>query len=82
VTEAARSAAFDAAVITVRGIRRAVFVEFEYSLANGELAVELIMPVQALREFCAACHAELRFDTPEAERAYRDLLPVPSDWGL
>jgi len=68
-----RSATFDAAVITVRGVRRAVFVEFEYSLADGELAVELIMPLHALREFCSARRAQLRFATPDAERAYNDL---------
>ena len=79
MTEAAtRTATFDAAVITVRGVRRGVFVEFEYSLANGELAVELIMPLPALREFCSACRAELRFATSDAERAYNALLVVPS----
>ncbi|MGD0472394.1 MAG: phenol hydroxylase subunit [Candidatus Velthaea sp.] len=67
------------AVVTVRGVRRAVFVEFEYSLADGALAVELIMPLHALREFQGARNAELRFATPDAERAYTDLLSVPSN---
>jgi hypothetical protein len=49
-----------AAVITVRGVRRAAFVEFEYSLADGELAVELIMPLHALREFRSARRAQFR----------------------
>jgi hypothetical protein len=70
---------FDSPVVTVRGVRRAAFVEFEYSLAHGELAVELIMPIDALREFCAARRAELRFATPDAERAYTLLLTLPSD---
>jgi hypothetical protein len=66
-------------VVTVRGVRRAAFVEFEYSLADGALAVELIMPLHALREFQAARHAELRFATPAAERAFTDLLSVSSE---
>ena len=79
MTDAARTMTFDAAVITVRGVRRGVFVEFEYSLADGELAVELIMPLHALREFQAARSAKLRFVSPDAERAYHGLLSVTSD---
>jgi hypothetical protein len=74
-----RNAGFDAAVITVRGVRRAAFVEFEYSLADGELAVELIMPLHALREFRSARRAQLRFATPDAERAYNDLAALRAD---
>lgn len=64
------------AIVTVRGVRRtahAAFVEFEYALADGELAVELIMPIAALREFRAARDAQLRFTSADAERAYNEL---------
>jgi hypothetical protein len=77
---AALTATFDSPVVTVRGVRRAAFVEFEFSLAEGELAVELIMPVHALREFLAARRAELRFATPDAARAYKELAALSADF--
>jgi len=39
--------------IVVRGVRRDSFVEFEYSLDAGALAVELVLPIEAFDEFCA-----------------------------
>jgi hypothetical protein len=72
------------AVVTVRGVRRtahAAFVEFEYALADGELAVELIMPIAAVREFQTARDAQLRFASRDAERAY-DELAAGSDSGV
>lgn len=37
--------------------RRGRFIEFDYSIGSPELAVELIMPEKAFREFCAEHHA-------------------------
>lgn len=39
--------------IHVTGTQRDKFIEFEFSLGDPELAVEMIMPVQAFEEFCA-----------------------------
>ena len=40
--------------IVIRALRRDAFVEFEYSLDGGDLAVELILPIGAFDEFCAS----------------------------
>ena len=38
--------------VRVLGTRLGRFVEFEYSLGDGDLAVELILPTKAFEEFC------------------------------
>jgi len=35
------------------GVRRGAYVEFEFTVGDEQLTVELIMPYQAFREFCA-----------------------------
>lgn len=40
--------------VRVLGTRLGRFVEFEYSLGDGDLAVELILPTKAFEEFCRA----------------------------
>jgi len=37
----------------VTGTRRSAFIEFQFLLDDGDLAVELIMPFKAFEEFCA-----------------------------
>ena len=54
-----RSANPDQAYIRVLGVRQKRFVEFEYSLGEGDLAVELIMPFAAFDEFAKARKAVL-----------------------
>ncbi|MBI1453249.1 phenol hydroxylase [Acinetobacter sp. FL51] len=39
--------------IHVTGTQREKFIEFEFSIGDPELAVEMIMPVRAFEEFCA-----------------------------
>ena len=39
--------------IHITGTQRDKFIEFEFSVGDPELAVEMIMPVQAFEEFCA-----------------------------
>lgn len=39
--------------IHVTGTQREKFIEFEFSIGDPELAVEMIMPVSAFEEFCA-----------------------------
>ncbi len=45
--------------VRILGIRLGRFVEFEYSLDEGVLAVELIVPPAAFEEFCQAQNAEV-----------------------
>lgn len=40
------------ATVRVTGLRRGRFVEFDYSVGDRELSVELIMPLTAFEEFC------------------------------
>lgn len=40
------------ATVRVTGIRRGRFVEFDYSVGDRDLSVELIMPSTAFEEFC------------------------------
>ncbi|MBM7456770.1 phenol hydroxylase P0 protein [Oceanisphaera litoralis] len=42
-----------ACFIRVTGTQRQRFVEFEFSVGDPELAVDMIMPLQAFEEFCA-----------------------------
>lgn len=42
--------------VRIRG-RRGRFVEFDFAIGAPDLAVELIMPEPAFREFCATHHA-------------------------
>lgn len=39
--------------VRVTGTRDGRFVEFEFSIGDPELAVELILPFEQFREFCA-----------------------------
>ena len=51
--------------IVVRAIRREAFVEFEYSLDAGALAVELILPIDAFYEFSQSSAATVTSDDPK-----------------
>lgn len=42
------------AQVRILGTRLGRYVEFEYSLGDGTLAVELILPTKAFEEFCRA----------------------------
>lgn len=43
--------------VRILGTRLGRYVEFEYSLGDGCLAIELILPLAAFEEFCAARQA-------------------------
>ncbi len=47
-----RSPDHSQAYVRVLGTRAGKFVEFEFSLGDGDLAVELILPLLAFSEFC------------------------------
>ncbi len=60
--------------VCVKSIRNGKFVEFEFSILDADLAIELIMPIAAFREFCAAqnaivSHADLLSARGEADPA-------------
>lgn len=55
------------ACVRVLGTRLGRFIEFEFSLDDADLTVELVMPPAAFEEFCAAHNA--RILTPSAEAA-------------
>jgi phenol hydroxylase P0 protein len=48
---ASRSSDPEQAYVRVLGVRLGQYVEFEYSLGDGDLAVELILPFAAFEEF-------------------------------
>jgi len=49
----------------ILGVRLGRFVEFEYSLDDGLLSIELILPLAAFQEFCRARNATV---LPPAEQ--------------
>jgi phenol hydroxylase P0 protein len=53
--------------VRVLGTRLGRFVEFEFALGDGDLAVELILPTEAFEEFCRARSAIV--SAPDAETA-------------
>jgi phenol hydroxylase P0 protein len=68
--ETARSSQPDQAYVRVLGVRLGKYVEFEYSLGDGDLAVELILPFAAFEEFAKARKA---IRLPPAEDVAADI---------
>ncbi|MGO9818493.1 MAG: phenol hydroxylase subunit [Acidocella sp.] len=56
--------------VRVLGARSGRFVEFEFGIGSDELKVELILPLQAFKEFCQAQNAEI---LPPAEDVATEL---------
>lgn len=57
--------AADQAFVRILGIRLGRYVEFEYSLGDGTLAVELILPSRAFEDFCRERRAIVRAPDPQ-----------------
>ncbi len=57
-------------IMITRVIRRR-FVEFEYSLDNDDLSVELIMPFKEFGQFCAESSAIMSVKDHDALAEYR-----------
>ena len=59
--------------VKIKGTRLGKFIEFEFSINDEDLSIELILPVAAFREFCAAQDVTLLPPDPsagaDAERA-------------
>jgi phenol hydroxylase P0 protein len=63
----------DQAYVRVLGVRLGKFVEFEFSLGDGVLAVELILPFAAFEEFTRTRNAR-RLASDDAVAADLDRL--------
>jgi phenol hydroxylase P0 protein len=53
--------------VKVKGARLGKFIEFEFSINDRDLTIELILPVQAFREFCEAQNVTLLPSDSSAE---------------
>jgi phenol/toluene 2-monooxygenase (NADH) P0/A0 len=42
--------------VNIFGIRKGVFLEFEFTVGHEELTIELVMPYAAFKEFCETNH--------------------------
>ena len=60
---------------TVRGfgIRKAKFLEFDYTLGCEELTIELVMPYPAFKEFCETNHVAEIICVPQIRYEYNRL---------
>ncbi len=56
-SESVTESALGQAYVRVIGTRLGRFVEFEFSINDADLTVELVLPPAAFQEFCAAHHA-------------------------
>lgn len=61
------------AFVRVLGTRRNKYVELSFALGDPELAVELILPLDAFEDLCARHGAELLTPEPAAARAFAEL---------
>jgi phenol hydroxylase P0 protein len=59
--------------IKVLRTRRDLFVEFEFQWGDPDLAVELVLPYLAFREFCAEHGSRILTADPETEADYNAL---------
>ncbi len=53
------------AFVRIVGVRLGRFIEFEFLLGDGDLAIELILPTKAFEEFCRDHSAKIL--TPDTE---------------
>ncbi|MGO9485725.1 MAG: phenol hydroxylase subunit [Rhodomicrobium sp.] len=53
--------------VKVKGTRLGKFIEFEFSINDEDLTIELILPVAAFREFCASQSVTILPSDPSAE---------------
>lgn len=57
----------------VTGVRRDLFVEFDFIVGDPTLSVELILPFPAFQEFCSVNDVELLATDDDAIAAYAQL---------
>lgn len=63
----------DGTFVRVLGTRLGRFVEFEFSICDQALAIELVMPFSAFGEFCKANRCTVLAAGDEAQRALERL---------
>lgn len=66
------------AFVRVTGMRLGRYVEFEFSLNDADLTVELVMPPAAFQEFCAAQKATVLPPADAAAGALAGLYRPPA----
>jgi len=59
--------------VRVFGIRKAKFLEFDYTLGCEELTIELVMPYPAFKEFCETNHVAEIICVPQIRYEYNRL---------
>ena len=57
------------AFVRVTGVKRSQYIEFDYVYGDADLVVELVMPIEALRTFCAERNCEICAASSEAREA-------------
>lgn len=60
--------------VKILGTRLGKFIEFEFSLNDSDLAIELILPPHAFKAFCEANEVVILKTDPEPSRAVAGLL--------
>lgn len=66
----------DATFVKITGTRLNRFIEFEFSLNDADLTVELVLPPEAFEAFCLAQKATLLLPPPAVAEAVR-AIPGP-----
>jgi phenol hydroxylase P0 protein len=61
--------------VRVTGLRREKFVEFEFSVGDPDLTIELILPTAAFAEFCAENQVTMLPPAPDGAAAMDRLGP-------
>jgi hypothetical protein len=59
----------DVAIARVTGVRRSRYIEFDYIHGGTDLKVALILPMEALKTFCAERCCEICAGSSEAREA-------------
>ncbi len=59
--------------VRVFGLRKNVFLEFEFTVGFEELTIELVMPYEAFREFCETNHVSKIDCNPEIQSGFNKL---------
>jgi len=67
MTETAKGFDPNKRYVRITGIRGNKLIEFDFSIGEPEIYVELILPFEAFQEFCA--HNQVTYLTPEEAAA-------------
>jgi hypothetical protein len=79
VVATAQEGGLSASRVRVTGLRRDAYVEFDFSLGDDALSIELIPPFSAFAEFRTARQAQVLPNTPPVAEVIEHLSRVPQD---